>query len=155
MARIPKKWHWLILPCIVIAGLCSWQLVELSKVTLWIGFSDLNVEFFIVDATTNEPVPDAEIKVYPDTRAAPQSMNGNITGMAQIRFKDCKMTGRDTAFSKTKRVYEPIDVRIAVSAPGYAASETFDLSWLLHKEKQDFSGPTPSCKVAIKLTRIP
>ncbi len=102
-----------------------------------------NFDIIVIDAQTNQPIPDANILAYPPGNALTFSYTTNPSGLAN----ESAMVASDYSIAAGKWGYVTQEVSLAVSAttpsvtielePGYYDDFTFDFGWQVFGNASD------------------
>jgi hypothetical protein len=97
------------------------------------GFADLEIAFFVTDATTGRPVPDAHIAVYEQSDSSPKLLradaDGTVSFMTNRQFTVHTIVHPLTGRRKHgPRVVSVPEWLIVISAQGYQPPEPWRLS---------------------------
>jgi hypothetical protein len=107
--------------------------IDRSQTVKWIGATNLQVEFSVIDADSGNPIPAARIEISSDggfydgggeeDRTRPFELRTDLKGMAHrvCRNNRCIGTQSGLCFTNTYVVYVP-QWHVRVSAEGYDAS---------------------------------
>ena len=112
-------------------------LIDRSSTLVWVGATDLSVEFFIADARTGEPISNARINIIneggfydgaDEDHKAPFDIQTNMDGIATRLLRNQRCIGSESRlrFSDTYRVYRPV-WNLRVFANGYETSERINI----------------------------
>jgi hypothetical protein len=101
-------------------------------IIVWVGSTDLTVEFVVTDADTGQPVEGADVLILGRTRHEREDREWQLktdrSGIARGVVQDQTCVGRESGlrFTDTYHVY-PVEWVVRVKAPGYAETEPLDL----------------------------
>ncbi len=123
--RLPRA-LWFVAGLIaVVAALLCWPAIQTVR---WVGTTDLEVEFLVLDATTGAPIPGAVIDVHSDggfyEERDPQdfALVTGSGGRARRLCRDTMCCGTSGWNIDTFAVYLP-EWYYRVAAPGYRPTE--------------------------------
>lgn len=152
---------------IVSALLCVAVLIALFAPTTtyihWVGSKDLEIAFRIIDADSGDPVKEAKVEVLhewtsfcTEDQKPPFSLNAGQDGIAKHLSKQCMCFG--TAGGSGSRKKDTFAIHIpgwvlAVEAPGYAATEPFDLDTVENQRRVIRGTDKAKLEVVVQLNR--
>jgi hypothetical protein len=96
----------------------------------WVGFTDVEITFVVIDADTGQPIPGATVQVHSeggfceDQEVKDFRLTTDPEGVAARRCRECMSFGRANPllpYRNTFGVHLPL-WEFGVSAPGYASS---------------------------------
>lgn len=140
------RWRWLIVSFLVLL-LLVWGFDRFVR-SLWVGSTDLMVEFVVTDATSSGPVPGARVEVqsqggfYAEDFEQEFALTADAGGLASKECLRCECYGSDSGlrFTDTFAVYLPY-WRYRVVAEGYESTEWANLYALEHARQVQRTGP--------------
>jgi len=140
--------------------LLSLVVFVLSERTLnWVGYRDLEVQFEVVDAENENPIPNATIFVRTDAgghcedRVAREfSMTANENGKSSQICKQCMCFGGKSRFKDTFGIHLPL-WWFHASAKGYSESAVTYLNAPEYKSMVDRDRPILLISIPIRLQR--
>lgn len=122
---------------LTLMGLAVWGIDRMQTV-MWVGGTNLHVEFAVIDANSGNPIPGARIEIrcdgsfydggWEEDREKPFELRTDRDGIAQrvCRNNRCIGTQSGLCFTNTRVVYVP-NWHVRVSADGYDASSSLDV----------------------------
>lgn len=138
---------------------------------LWVGNTDLTVEFEVTDVESGAPIQGADISILSEggfnadgdrlrqagLRREELKLTTDDTGVARYLCRDSMCCGEQSTlrFTDTLSVYLP-RWRVTVGAVGYTAHEPFILEERPNRRKEQRDGPRRAkLVVPIKLSKSP
>lgn len=128
VARLPLV-QWVVLLLFVAVALIS---LSVEQRIHWVGSTDLEIEFMVTDAATNEPIPEATIQIHSEGGLYAERGRQDFVlitgeaGQARRLCKDCMCFGTSGRNIHTFFVHLP-EWYYHVIARGYAPSEVTEL----------------------------
>jgi hypothetical protein len=127
---VRKPWRIGLIAGVVIA--LGVLIYDRCPVIVWVGSTDLTIEFVVTDADTGQPVEDADVLIRGRTRHESEDREWQLKtdrgGIARGFAKGQTCVGRESRlrFTDTYHVY-PAEWVVRVKAAGYAETDPLDL----------------------------
>ena len=127
-----RKW---VRRTLLVVGLCALAAFLIDAPTmLWVGRTDLTLEFVVTDAVTGQPIEGADVSIhssggfYAEREEMDLLLKSDQQGAARYVSRDNMCCGAESTlrFTDTFSAHMPY-WSVVVSAPGYVATEPFGL----------------------------
>jgi hypothetical protein len=157
--RARRWWKWLLFLGIIPLLVWGYDRIVMNH---WVGFTDLGVEFVVIDAGSEMLIPGARVEVqseggFYEERDKQEFVLLADAGVARkvCRHSMCFGTQSGLLFTDTFAVHLP-GWRLRVSADGYQPSAWSDLDELEYRRQAHLAGPGKAkLVVPVSLPRSP
>jgi hypothetical protein len=154
-ARITSV-EWFVIAAI---GVVLLLLLLPSRQTIhWVGSTDLEIEFAVLEAMTSDPIPGATIQIhseggfYEERNPRDFTLVAGPDGCATHLCRDCMSFGTSGPNIDTFAVHLPRWL-YQVSAPGYESSKKIELGFMENARNVQRGHPTSKLVVYISLQK--
>jgi len=157
--RKSTAWRWLIFATVAILVVGLVAFFTFGQTIKWVGHTDLEVSFVVIDADTGQPVPNATIHIRAEPGGfceEPQQPEFTITtdenGHAKQLATNCMCFGSKGTFEDTFASHLP-QWSFHATATGYSATDPAFLNVLETARQVQRGDPLATLSIPIRLRK--